>query len=180
MTKKNKALLLTLMGLSLAGIGGASAYLITSASADQQSGAVDSAIVLKWGETQNLGEVTGLTPTSPAYRSVSLAAPQITTSAGKKAQFTAAIGVGSAEKGSMDGLTVTISNNAYGTGHDDEKDQKLVAGTTNSVTIDVSDAVTYYLEFTMAQEAYNVYTADDPTAVFSAVLTLSYKAANVA
>ncbi len=55
--------------VSLLGLVSASAFLITSAEkADTVSG--DSAIVLKWGETNSIANITSLTPSAPAYRSV--------------------------------------------------------------------------------------------------------------
>ena len=55
--------------VSLLGLVSASAFLITSTNTtDTVSG--DSAIVLKWGQTNSIGDISSLTPSAPAYRSV--------------------------------------------------------------------------------------------------------------
>lgn len=112
MKKRRVALLSALLVGSLAGAGTAAAFLIDEGHTET-SGKLDAAIVLDWGETSTVTDISDLSPSTPAYREVSVAAPKISTNANQKAVFTAKLSKGSQTNGAIYGLKVEIATSTW-------------------------------------------------------------------
>ena len=165
MKKSGIALLAGLLACSVAGVATASALIISDAHAPQQSGTTDTVLYLDWGSTEDLSNISNLTPDAPAYRTVSVAAPQKSATA-PDGKFTAALGVNSSvspEEGntlSANGISVSIYDQAYaqdGTNAGTRVGTGDLTVSTSPITDVVSAAKVYYLKITISQDAYNAY-----------------------
>ena len=167
MKKSSIVLLAGLLACSVAGAATASALIISGAHAPQQSGTTDSVLYLEWGTTEDLASVSNLTPDAPAYRTVSVAAPEKSATA-PDGKFTATLAVNdavSAAEGntlSADGISVAIYDAAYqqsgepGAGANRIGTADLTMSNT-SVTDVVTAAKVYYLKISISQAAYDSY-----------------------
>lgn len=165
MKKSRIVLLAGLLACSVAGAATASALIISGAHAPQQEGTTDSVLYLAWGSQEDLSNIGNLTPDAPAYRMVSVAAPQKSASA-PNGKFTAALGVNdtvSPEEGntlSAEGVSVSIYDRAY---NQDGTNTGTRVGTgdltvaTSPISEEVTAAKVYYLKITISQEAYDMY-----------------------
>ena len=148
--------------VSLLGLVSASAFLITSTNTtDTVSG--DSAIVLKWGETNSIANITSLTPSAPAYRSVTGSWTKSSSVTGF-AKFTFKLTT-------ENKIKVRISNKSFSeSGFKDENDLlstlfDSVAPTTYTHYVSLDAACpTYYLE---------ISTLDNKAGEVSGTLTVS-------
>ena len=165
MKKRSIALLAGLLACSVAGVATASALIVAGAHAPQQQGTTDSVLYLDWGSTEDLSSISNLTPDAPAYRMVSVAAPQKSASA-PDGKFTASLGVNtdvSPEEGnslSAEGISVAIYDQAYaqdGTNAGTRVGTGDLTTTASEITDVVSAAKVYYLKITISQEAYEMY-----------------------
>lgn len=187
MNKKSKAFLVGLLALSLVGAGTAAAFIATGATYNPEGGKADDAIILNWGSTESLSAVTDLTPTNPAYRTVSVAAPE--KSAGvtetPKVKFLVAKGTDGEKTADFNGLSIKIATSEWGAV--DPATVAQVGVLTSSSTgedlyaeIDVTAATTYYLKVEITEEAYNAYAAEAATTELNASVTITYGANIVA
>lgn len=184
--KKGKVVLLSgLLAFSVAGVATASALIISGANTYVDDGETDSVLYLEWGSTEDLSSVGNLTPDAPAYRMVSVAAPQKSATA-PDGKFTAALGVNSSvspEEGntlSAEGISVSIFDKAY------EKDgtntgNRVGTGDLTIATSPISEVVTaakvYYVKITISQEAYDMYLdVETNQKELAAKITFSYGA----
>lgn len=182
--KKGKIAFLTgLLACSLAGVATASALIVTGAHAPQQSGKTDEVLYLDWGAEEQLDTVGNLQPDSPAYRKVSVAAPQKSTSA-PNGKFTVSLGVntGVSPTGdntlSAEGISVAIYDTAFET-NGTNTGTRVGSGDLTIATTPISEVVTaakvYYLKISISQEAFDMY-LDVATnkKELAAVITFSY------
>ena len=183
MKKGSVAFLAGLLALSVGGVATASALIITGANAPQQQGSIDSVLYLEWGATQELSQISNLTPDAPAYRTISVAAPEKSASA-PNGKFTATLaanpdGLEDAvnHTASIAGLTVTIYDKAF------DIDGNPGAGAVKFADLsslnlsayeEVSAAKVYYLKITIDSENYAAYTAPDAATELCGKITFSY------
>lgn len=164
--KKGKiAFLAGLLACSLAGVATASALIITGAHAPQQEGSTDTVLYLKWGTTEDLSSVGNLTPDAPAYRKVSVAAPEKSDNA-PDGKFTVSLGVNSGVSPaagntlSAEGISVAIYDKAYendGTNTGNRIGEGDLTTATTPISEVVTGAKTYYLRISISQAAYDMY-----------------------
>lgn len=185
MKKSNIALLTCLAVVGIAGAATASAFLINDASTTI-SGNADSAIVLEWGETSSLDDIDALSPNSPAYRSISVAAPVSTSSVANGGALTATLSVTdvSQQDGttpSIYGLMVEIATVDWQSSEEVTADLTLDATSdqettsyTDSIT-GITEETTYYIKVSIDNDIYRSYYYDgDATLTLAGTLTFSY------
>lgn len=186
MKKSNIALLTCLAVVGIAGAATASAFLINDASTTI-SGNADSAIVLEWGETSSLDDIDALSPNSPAYRSISVAAPVTTSSASSASgALTATLSVTDVSQQddttpSIYGLMVEIATVDWQSSEEVTADLTLDATTdqettsyTGSIT-GITEETTYYIKVSIDNDIYLDYYYDgDATLTLAGTLTFSY------
>ena len=165
MKKSSVVFLAGLLAFSVAGVATASALIISGAHTSVDDGETDSVLYLEWGTTEDLASVSNLTPDAPAYRKVSVKAPQRSESA-PYGQFTASLGVNtsvSPEAGntlSAEGISVEIFDQAY---NNDGTNSGTRIGTgdltveTSPISETVSADKVYYLKIKISQAAYEMY-----------------------
>lgn len=185
MKKSNIALLTCLAVVGIAGAATASAFLINDASTTI-SGNADSAIVLEWGETSSLDDIDALSPNSPAYRSISVAAPVSTSSIANGGALTATLSVTDVSlqddtTPSIYGLMVEIATVDWQSSEEVTADLTLDATTdqettsyTDSIT-GITEETTYYIKVSIDSDIYRSYYYDgDATLTLAGTLTFSY------
>lgn len=185
MKKSNIALLTCLAVVGIAGAATASAFLINDASTTI-SGNADSAIVLEWGETSSLDDIDALSPDSPAYRSISVAAPVSTSSIANGGALTATLSVTDVSQqdgttSSIYGLMVEIATVDWQSSEEVTADLTLDATTdqettsyTGSIT-GITEETTYYIKVSIDNDIYRSYYYDgDATLTLAGTLTFSY------
>lgn len=185
MKKSNIALLTCLAVVGIAGAATASAFLINDASTTI-SGNADSAIVLEWGETSSLDDIDALSPNSPAYRSISVAAPVSTSSVANGGALTATLSVTDVSQQddttpSIYGLMVEIATVDWQSSEEVTADLTLDATTdqettsyTDSIT-GITEETTYYIKVSIDNDIYLDYYYDgDATLTLAGTLTFSY------
>ena len=188
MKKRSIALLCSLLALSVAGVATATALIVSGANAPQQEGSTDDVLYLAWGAEESLANITNLTPDAPAYRKVSVAAPQKTGSA-PDGKFTVTLGVNegvtpSADKTlSADGISVAVYDRAF------KEDGTPGDGATRVGTGDLtpsypsaSEVVTaakvYYLKISISQAAFDAYASPTATTELAAKITFNLRENN--
>ncbi len=181
MKKRSIALLCSLLALSVAGVATATALIVSGANAPQQEGSTDDVLYLAWGAEESLANITNLTPDAPAYRKVSVAAPEKSASA-PDGKFTVTLGVNtgvSSEKTlSMEGISVAVYDRAF------KEDGTPGDGATRVGTGDltpsypsanevVTAAKVYYLKISISQAAFDAYASPTATTELAAKITFS-------
>lgn len=167
MKKKTIAALSALLLVSGAGVGTAAALLVQSANANG-SGQADEAVVLNWGENQSVNwqDIDSLSPTSPVYAQVSVAAPLITGNANGSAVFTLSLTKGTETNDAYAGLKVEASTTAWTSSESGMTNEGEVFDITipddpetdpekTSIDFTVTEATTYYVRISLSEEAYN-------------------------
>lgn len=181
MKKRSIALLCSLLALSVAGVATATALIVSGANAPTQQGSTDDVLYLAWGTEESLANITNLTPDAPAYRKVSVAAPEKSASA-PDGKFTVTLGVNtgvSSEKTlSMEGISVAVYDKAFkedGTPGDDAT--RVGTGDLTPSYPSASEVVTaakvYYLKISISQAAFDAYASEDATTELAAKITFS-------
>lgn len=184
MKKRSIALLCSLLALSVAGVATATALIVSGANAPQQNGSTDDVLYLAWGTEESLANITNLTPDAPAYRKVSVKAPEKTGSA-PDGKFTVTLGVNegvspSAGKTlSADGISVAVYDKAFK--EDGTPGEGAVRVGTADLTVPsypsanevVSAAKVYYLKISISQEAFDAYASASATTELAAKITFS-------
>ena len=181
MKKRSIALLCSLLALSVAGVATATALIVTGANAPTQDGSTDDVLYLAWGAEESLANITNLTPDAPAYRKVSVAAPEKSASA-PDGKFTVTLGVNtgvSSEKTlSMEGISVAVYDKAFkedGTPGDDAT--RVGTGDLTPSYPSASEVVTaakvYYLKISISQAAFDAYASEDAETELAAKITFS-------
>lgn len=181
MKKRSIALLCSLLALSVAGVATATALIVSGANAPQQEGSTDDVLYLAWGAEESLANITNLTPDAPAYRKVSVAAPEKSASA-PDGKFTVTLsvnsGVSSEKTLSMEGISVAVYDKAFkedGTPGDDAT--RVGTGDLTPSYPSASEVVTaakvYYLKISISQAAFDAYASEDATTELAAKITFS-------
>lgn len=166
MTKKAKILVASLLVASLVGAGTATAFIIKNAN-QNTSGSVDDAIYLSWGETKSINDVMFDDGELEFVRCVSLNAPETNLN---NTYGTFTISIAADEGKSIDGLTVGIFKDDAECKVENKVDQLDESKATKS--IEIREASTYYLKFTMIDSEFQKYIAGEAT--FGGKATLSY------
>lgn len=169
MKKRSFVLLLCAMGVSFAGIGTASAFLIKDAVQKTTTEQVDSVMYLKWGEGSNFEAASGLNDLTPIYRTIVLEKPVVAGDNGN-AVFTCTLN--SVASKTMNGLTVAIATTAWEEGTIAEQTLGN-AGDVFTHTVDKAAVSTsFYLKISITSEAYLGYQGNLDG--FGATIDLSY------
>lgn len=180
MKKRSIALLCSLLALSVAGVATATALIVSGANAPQQQGSTDDVLYLTWGTEESLANITNLTPDAPAYRKVSVEAPQKSASA-PDGKFTVTLGVNegvtpSAGKTlSMEGISVAVYDKEFIEGEPDPE-ATLIGNLTpsnTSASVVVTAAKVYYLKIEITQAAFDAYASESATTELAAKITFS-------
>ena len=183
MKKRSIALLCSLLALSVAGVATATALIVSGANAPQQEGSTDDVLYLAWGAEESLENITNLTPDAPAYRKVSVAAPEKSTSA-PDGKFTVTLGVNSGvtpSEGktlSMEGISVAVYDKAFIEGEPDPE-ATLIGNLTpsnTSASVVVTAAKVYHLKISITQAAFDAYASEDATTELAAKITFKLEA----
>ena len=187
MKKRSIALLCSLLALSVAGVATATALIVSGANAPTQQGSTDDVLYLAWGTEESLANITNLTPDAPAYRKVSVEAPQKSASA-PDGKFTVTLGVNegvtpSAEKTlSANGISVAVYDKAFkedGTPGDEATrvgTADLTVPSYPSASEVVTAAKVYYLKISISKEAFDAYASEDATTELAAKITFKLEA----
>jgi len=196
MSKKKRTSLYAILLLGLLGIGSASAFIINDATGISTSQTLDKAIVLEWGTENITDAIVGLEPTTPQYRTVSVAAPRKSATVTETPTFSAKLvnGAGVAEKTvSLRGIKVEFAEttwlaetppSAIGTLTLDwsGSDWTPNAGGTDNTgnpgekTATITAAKTYYVKISINQEAFAYYADASHNFELSGKLVFAYKA----
>lgn len=183
MKKRSIALLCSLLALSVAGVATATALIVTGKKAEQQQGSTDDVLYLAWGTEESLANISNLTPDAPAYRKVSVEAPQKSASA-PDGKFTVTLGVNegvSSEKTlSMEGISVAVYDKAFIEGEPDPT-ATLIGNLTpsnTSASVVVTAAKVYHLKISITQAAFDAYASESATTELAAKITFSLGANN--
>ena len=183
MKKRKIAFLAGLLACSLAGVATASALIVTgnASPATPPTGQIDEVLYLAWGDTNSTGQINNLTPDAPAYRVVSVAAPQKSENA-PDGLFTAALEADDeVQHSSIAGITVLIYDAPY------QQSGQPGAGANKIAELDathasgsqvVTAAKTYYIKVTISSEAYSAYIAPSAETELAGIITFSYGANN--
>lgn len=184
MKKRSIALLCSLLALSVAGVATATALIVNGKKADQQEGSTDDVLYLAWGAEESLANITNLIPNEPAYRKVSVAAPEKSASA-PDGKFTVTLGVNtgvSSEKTlSMEGISVAVYDRAFkDDGTPGDGATRVGTGDLTPSYTSASDVVTaakvYYLKISISQEAFDAYASPTATTELAAKITFKLEA----
>ena len=186
MKKRSIALLCSLLALSVAGVATATALIVTGANAPTQEGSTDDVLYLDWGTEESLANITNLTPDAPAYRKVSVKAPEKSASA-PDGKFTVTLGVNtgvSSEKTlSMEGISVAVYDRAFkedGTPGDGAT--RVGTGDLTTSYTSASEVVTaakvYYLKISISEAAFDAYASEDATTELAAKITFKLEVNN--
>lgn len=189
MKKSNIALLSALLVCSVAGAGTAAGFLVQGAN-QSTGGQADSAIILNWGETSTLQNVTSLTPSTPVYQEFTVAAPLSTSSVDLVPTLTATLTEDTDTEDinySISGLHIDIATSTWlveagseaptpviSLGNDDAPE----TAATNNVTgtYRVTAAQTFYVRISVDATCYESYyvARDAGEYTLGGTLTLSY------
>jgi len=196
--ERKKIGLLALLLASLVGIGSASAFIINGPATTSHSETIEGAVVLEWGASNNIAAVSGLVPSTPQYRVISLAAPQKSASVsgtptlsvslvngtvvvektvsltGIKVEFATETWLSQSAPTAVDALTLDWSTDSDWTSNLGGVDN---TGNPGTKSIEVEAAVDYYLKISISQEAFDYYADAGNDYVLSGKILLEYKLA---
>lgn len=170
--KLREKALIGLMALSLAG-GIATTFALTSnGGSGSTSGSVDAAIYLNWGDTTQVGDISGLKNGAYIYKSIGVAAPiKSSNVTDKQGQLTFTLAAQVGDNYTINGTTVYISTNDLENVTDHSasawKDATKLDKSNLTGSFKFNADTTYYLAFTKTAEEL------EEGKVVSATLTMS-------
>ncbi len=197
MRKKKRITLYALLLVGLLGIGSASAFIVNDAAGASTSQTIEGAIVLNWGTEEEVTAITGLVPSTPQYRKISVAAPQKSANVTLTPTFSAQLVNDTASvEGktiSLRGIKVEFANETWlqstppsaiaaltinwtGSGWTANAGGADNADNPGAKTATITAATTYYVKISISQEAFNYYANEANNFVLQGNLRFSYKA----
>lgn len=173
MKKTSKVLAISALVLGTIGAATASGFIIKDAVSKSLDQTADAAMILEWGATQNIGDITSLTPGAPSYRSVSVKAPSKSTGLTAEAEVTFTLAVGDSK--TLNGVKVSIAEANWSV----SGTVPLANGVLNvdgtpvpTFKSTITADKTFYLKFTITQAAFDEYAGG--TGTLGGTFTASY------
>ncbi len=172
-TKSNRSKKFALLGaliVSLAGVGVSSAFIFTGASQQITPTPADSAIVLEFGSTADIADITELSPGAPQFRSVEVKKPLKSASVGQIERVKFDYQNGQA------GVTIEVATQSWSVAETTAVATLSSTATSSTLTPEfgAEDLLTYYIRVSIAQANYDEYLVSEPTTL--GYLQISYDA----